>query len=493
MEDGWRDNSPSKVNQFFGKASYRGDKLDLSFSSLIVGNDLVGNGVVPTNFYEQDRNSVFTSPDTTKNRLAQFQLAGNYFVNDNFTVTGQVYRRNSKRKQKNADVYSQYGTQALSQNFAEGEDYTCKFRSTNGLGIPDYVVFDIPDPNDYSSSPFLMELFNGNYDPNLLSSQDLPDYFLAGVKSEIAFFQNPTVAVIANQYTTVPNSGAETTYSNGEVSYIFEGINLSPNFAAPDPSFPVDFNVFAAIGASFFYTTDGVKHVVAFKQAVNGDNCINTQATSEAGIVYNPLYDANGRPRLVDGAGAGDTGVVEGIPTAVITNNQINQIVDGASVQLNWNLDKHKFMVGVSIDNAYAEYKNSQRLGFFDAKRDGSLDPDRALDIYRAADQDIENNNFDGNSLTKSIYASETWSPVETVHVTGAVRYNQTRVKSTLAARDAGQAEISLSDLLNYPNLFDLCTDAACNIETGYRVSDGLISKLPPSLRNSVITPSTLH
>ncbi len=45
MEDGWRENSPSEVNQFFGKASYRGNKLDLHLSTLIVETDLVGNGL----------------------------------------------------------------------------------------------------------------------------------------------------------------------------------------------------------------------------------------------------------------------------------------------------------------------------------------------------------------------------------------------------------------------------------------------------------------
>ncbi|MFA6041629.1 MAG: TonB-dependent receptor, partial [Methylophilus sp.] len=108
LEDGWRDNSPSKVNQFFGKASYRGDKLDLSLSTLLVKTDLVGNGLLPSEQYARDRSSVFTSPDTTKNKLQQYQLSGSYFVNDSFTVTGQVYRRNSKRKQTGADVFTDY-------------------------------------------------------------------------------------------------------------------------------------------------------------------------------------------------------------------------------------------------------------------------------------------------------------------------------------------------------------------------------------------------
>ncbi|MFX6679299.1 hypothetical protein ABTH51_19715, partial [Acinetobacter baumannii] len=90
VEDGWRDNSPTKVNQVFGKGSYRSDRLDLNLSSLYVWNDLVGNGLIPSQMYAQDRNGVFTSPDTTKNRLLQLQLSGSFIVNDNFTITGQV-------------------------------------------------------------------------------------------------------------------------------------------------------------------------------------------------------------------------------------------------------------------------------------------------------------------------------------------------------------------------------------------------------------------
>ncbi|HQO17141.1 MAG TPA: TonB-dependent receptor plug domain-containing protein, partial [Methylotenera sp.] len=64
LEDGWRQNSPSKVNQFFGKGSYRGEKLDLNLSTLLVQTDLVGNGLLPSQMYEQNRTSVYSSPDT---------------------------------------------------------------------------------------------------------------------------------------------------------------------------------------------------------------------------------------------------------------------------------------------------------------------------------------------------------------------------------------------------------------------------------------------
>jgi outer membrane receptor protein involved in Fe transport len=483
MEDGWRKNSPSKVNQFFGKASYRGDKLDLNLSTLIVGTDLTGNGVVPTNMYEQNNRSVFTSPDETKNRLSQFQLSGSYFVNDTFTVTGQVYRRNSRRNQRNADVYTDYGNQAVSQNFAAGDQYTCLFESNNQYGIPDYIVIDLPDPNDFSSSPFLNELFNnGNADYSLLGPNaingDLGDY-AAVAKDQFGYYANPTQAVYQNLPPAGLNQGDETSYSNFEASYVLNVNNFAVSNAVSGlAGLGVEYEIFQALGNSFYYTPDGVKHIVAFKQAVNGTNCQNTQANSNAntGLAYNLLLDpVTGQPRTVDGLYDGKEGIVDGIPTAVITNSQINQKVDGASFQLNWNLEKHKLMVGASIDKSYAEYNNSQQLGFFDAQRNGTLDPDRALDVYAAADVPISNNNFDGTSVTKSLYASETWTPVESVHVTGAVRYNDTKVRNTLAARDYGQSEINLSGFLNAPNEFDVCpagmsiADCIATVPTGYR------------------------
>jgi outer membrane receptor for Fe3+-dicitrate len=76
LEDGWRQNSPSRVNQAFGKASYRGDKLDLSLSTLLVQTKLTGNGLLPSEMWAQDPTSIYTAPDKTDNNLAQFQLAG---------------------------------------------------------------------------------------------------------------------------------------------------------------------------------------------------------------------------------------------------------------------------------------------------------------------------------------------------------------------------------------------------------------------------------
>ncbi|WP_124551947.1 TonB-dependent receptor [Methylophilus methylotrophus] len=107
-EDGWRDSSPSNVRQLFNKATLRFDKAELTFTALNVDTALVGNGMIPFEMAEQDRSQVFTSPDEVKNSLEHFNLSGSWYVNDNITLSGLVYKRNVKQTGVGADVYDAY-------------------------------------------------------------------------------------------------------------------------------------------------------------------------------------------------------------------------------------------------------------------------------------------------------------------------------------------------------------------------------------------------
>ena len=240
-ENGWRDNSPSEVNQLFGKASYRGDKLDLHFSTLIVDTNLVGNGLIPSEEYRQDREGVFTAPDTTENRLQQFQLAGAYQVNDTFSITGQVYRRSSRRDSQGADVYTDFDNQEVKRNLAEGEQYTCLFTSTNDYGLPDYAVIDIPAGETLFSSAYnpasaaydeLQVFFAGTSADQAFSDlaalnpgaldYDLPPEVVALALDQIERrknFEATEYLSPAAQQQTPLSSGEVTPYSNGSASY----------------------------------------------------------------------------------------------------------------------------------------------------------------------------------------------------------------------------------------------------------------------------------
>ena len=107
---------------------------------------------------------------------------------------------------------------------------------------------------------------------------------------------------------------------------------------------------------------------VFLKAPVNNDNCIATQNRDvSGGGGVSPAYtyfDSNGNSALIDGFATGGTGVVEGTPTAIFNDNQIDQITNGASIQFNWSLEKHKFMIGAAIDAAEADYSNTSQLGF---------------------------------------------------------------------------------------------------------------------------------
>lgn len=487
LEDGWRDNSPSEVNQFFGKASYRGEKLDLNLSTLLVETDLVGNGLLPSEEYARDRNSVYSSEDTTNNRLQQFQLAANYFVNDTFTITGQVYRRNSKRHQVGADVFADHEQDALARRrLANGEQYTCLLDDSNNDGIPDYYVYTLENPSDgfntdLFSNPFVLDaLINNNVNPALLLASQ-PTAFNKELPSDLQDFvrrsfnqeRNYVQSLLFNRDIDVIPPAPVTPYSFGQPSYGMESWALGSLGAGDSQIAPGQFF------SNYYYTIDSSnvvsKNYVLFVAPNNNDNCTATQAsqaTNDGGAGALSQLAPDGTPLLIDGFGNGAGGVVEGTPTAVFTDNQIDQTVDGASIQFNWNVDKHKFMIGASVDAASADYKNTQQLGFLDASRKAFLAPDLAHPQFGGADVALANNDFGGTNTTKSVYFSETWTPVDAWNFNVSGRYNATKTKNKVATR-YGRGVFSIGDLVAYPDLFALCPNGDCtNVPTGFKTPD---------------------
>jgi outer membrane receptor protein involved in Fe transport len=527
LEDGWRQNSPSKVNQLFGKASYRGEKLDLSLSTLLVKNDLVGNGLIPTNMYVQDPSSIFTAPDTTKNKLAQFQLSGAFQVNDNFNITGQVYRRDSKRHQIGADVFRGFGDAGLLTAArrvpAPGEQWTCLFDSHNAYKLPDFYTVTVGTPaNDLSdllANPFFFTaLANTFVDPNNLpatdalglgytfskdasgnitttdtatgnvidtavfNSGDLPADFAKNLLLEFNQDRNIINSLLLtrkSQQQLIATSGAVTSYSNGENSYGMSSFT-NPNISYGMPNSVIGSGTTNEI---YYYTPDGNKHYVFFVSPNNNVNCLATKALdSVEGSQNNALSyidPKTGHTAYIDGindpaAGGGVstgpgvvsytepvTGKTYYTPTAVLNDNNINQMTDGASVQFNWNLEQHKFMAGASIDASDATYANSARLGLMDANHNVFLAPELINPIFAAAFMPLANNNFSGSSTTKSLYFSETWTPKETWHLNASGRFNHTVAKSKIATRTSF-ADFGLAEFWAYPSNYAICPNGDC-------------------------------
>jgi outer membrane receptor protein involved in Fe transport len=103
-EDGWRDFSPSDVDQFFGKISLRRGPIDLDLSVTHADTDLTGNGLLPESMLKARRESIFTKPDNTKNKLDLVSLNMGYWLDDKSRLSGTVYHRQNKTSTLNGDI-----------------------------------------------------------------------------------------------------------------------------------------------------------------------------------------------------------------------------------------------------------------------------------------------------------------------------------------------------------------------------------------------------
>jgi outer membrane receptor protein involved in Fe transport len=352
-EEGWRINSPSQVMQGFSRLDWRTDNFSLKFSALFVGNNLLGNGLIPIDLYKQNSSSVFTSPDSSENNLQQYNLGGEFFFNDKLSLTGQIYRRDSNRSSVAGDIYENFADMSNSLvdplqsngNTRTGQP-VCRYKDINLDGIPDYAL----DKN-----------LDGVTDPGSLNA----------------------------------------TLQPGDENYLFQVAPIDPD-------------------------CDQLNYTRVSSGPRNGANGDQT----------------NGSPDL------SPKGWADGTPIGVLSNTAINQLTDGGSLQINFNGLQHKFMAGSSIDTSTSTFDTGQRLGLIDAAHRVYSDPDHIDPIFTAAQEDIHNNSFSGDSTTLSGYFSETYSPLDNLHLNIAGRFNHSSVKNQLKSR-TGAGYKNLADIIN--------------------------------------------
>jgi outer membrane receptor protein involved in Fe transport len=103
-EDGWRDLSPSKVRQLFGKAGYQDEHSDLDISYAWADNSLVGNGPAPDSLLAVRREAVYTAPDFTNNKLNFVSATGSHFLRSDLLVSANAYHRRLITRTNNGDL-----------------------------------------------------------------------------------------------------------------------------------------------------------------------------------------------------------------------------------------------------------------------------------------------------------------------------------------------------------------------------------------------------
>jgi outer membrane receptor protein involved in Fe transport len=103
-EDGWRDFSPTKVGQAFGKLGHDDGTTSFDLSLTLADTDLTGNGVAPESMLAQRRSQVFTVPDNTRNEMGMLNLTGSHRLNDQNIISGLAYYRTNRSNTLNGDA-----------------------------------------------------------------------------------------------------------------------------------------------------------------------------------------------------------------------------------------------------------------------------------------------------------------------------------------------------------------------------------------------------
>ena len=106
-EDGWRDMSPSRVYQVFGKVGWQNDKTDIDLSYTYADSSLFGNGAVPQSMLDFRRATSYT-PDFTLNLLNFVNLTGTQFLADHWLLSANIYYRHLVTDSVNGNVSDNY-------------------------------------------------------------------------------------------------------------------------------------------------------------------------------------------------------------------------------------------------------------------------------------------------------------------------------------------------------------------------------------------------
>jgi outer membrane receptor protein involved in Fe transport len=103
QQDGWRDRSPSRVNQIFAKAGWQNETSDLDVSFAGTRNNLQGTQALPLSMLGNPAQA-YTAPDIISNDLSFFNVRGSHFFNDTTLISANLYYRSLRQYGFNSNV-----------------------------------------------------------------------------------------------------------------------------------------------------------------------------------------------------------------------------------------------------------------------------------------------------------------------------------------------------------------------------------------------------
>jgi outer membrane receptor protein involved in Fe transport len=125
-ETGWRDFSPSRLWQAFGKVGWQNERTDLDLSYTYADSRLYGNGPTPTSMLDYRREASYTAPDITDNLLNFVNLTATQFLTPQLLLSGNAYYRYLDTSTLNSNINDSY----LDSDYT-GPPFSCSAPATS--------------------------------------------------------------------------------------------------------------------------------------------------------------------------------------------------------------------------------------------------------------------------------------------------------------------------------------------------------------------------
>ncbi len=189
-EHGWRDHTPSHLNQAFGKIGndFENGRIELSYTG--ASNNLIGNGLAPRYLLGSDNEGVNTVPDLTENRYHKLNLTLTQFISDTAMLSANAYYRSSNRYTLNGDAEIEWDGDLLQDVNGNATD-----ANRGGRYIVGYSAYQIDEVGGETRTTKTKQDAYG-ISAQLTLSDDLMGYqnhFVTGLNLEtslISFVQN---------------------------------------------------------------------------------------------------------------------------------------------------------------------------------------------------------------------------------------------------------------------------------------------------------------
>jgi len=123
-EDGWRDESPSRVRQLFVKGGQRSRSFSWDLSLGHADNQLVGNGALPESMLAQRREQVYTRPDLTDNEATLLTFNTTATLDPAWEMAATAYARRNRASTLNGDLNDDYDPPAVEETGVENRTRT---------------------------------------------------------------------------------------------------------------------------------------------------------------------------------------------------------------------------------------------------------------------------------------------------------------------------------------------------------------------------------